>query len=450
MVTDGDRECSSRHVEFALRVTDSFLWTIDVDTGRLVTHMGSAESLFNVPITEAKSVSDFHERAVHPRDKTTIEHASRRVLRGEEDWFEVTYRTHPDIGDVRWIKTHGRILSDGRREVLAGISTDVTDQKRRERQLQRENERLEQFATVVSHDLRNPLDVAAGHLELAKADHDSEHLDAVERSLERMDALLEDMLTSIKRGTPIIRGGETQQDDSPVDLATVAERCWEHVETGRATLSIEADLEIRADRQSLRQLFENLFRNAVEHGSTNPRSSSTRQDAGRASSSKPSVADAPEDAVEHGSTSPPSQAPEDAVEHGSTSPRSSSTPEDSEGRSPSSSRTQSDDAGRASSSEPSVADAPDNAVEHGGSDVSVIVDDLDDCSGFYVADDGPGIPESERDRIFETDTSTTDEGVGLGLHIVDGVVDAHDWEIAVTDSESGGARFEISDVETST
>ena len=71
-----------------------------------------------------------------------------------------------------------------------------------------------------------------------------------------------------------------------------------------------------------------------------------------------------------------------------------------------------------------------------------------DDRGFYVADDGPGIPDDERGQIFETGYSTAGSGAGIGLAIVKRIVDAHDWEITVTDSEAGGARFEITAVET--
>jgi signal transduction histidine kinase len=65
-----------------------------------------------------------------------------------------------------------------------------------------------------------------------------------------------------------------------------------------------------------------------------------------------------------------------------------------------------------------------------------------------VADTGPGIAESERDEIFDAGYSTTERGTGIGLRIVEQIADAHGWEISVTDSETGGARFEITGVET--
>jgi PAS domain S-box-containing protein len=87
-----------------------------------------------------------------------------------------------------------------------------------------------------------------------------------------------------------------------------------------------------------------------------------------------------------------------------------------------------------------------NAVNHGGSDVTVRVGTMDD--GFYVADTGSGIPESEQEAVFEAGYSTNEEGTGFGLRIVEEVADAHGWELSVTESKQGGARFEMSGVET--
>jgi signal transduction histidine kinase len=88
-----------------------------------------------------------------------------------------------------------------------------------------------------------------------------------------------------------------------------------------------------------------------------------------------------------------------------------------------------------------------NAVTHGGPDVTVRVGILAERSGFYVEDDGPGIPESEHETVFETGYSTADSGTGFGLSIVETVAEAHGWEITVSEGAAGGARFEITGVE---
>lgn len=88
-----------------------------------------------------------------------------------------------------------------------------------------------------------------------------------------------------------------------------------------------------------------------------------------------------------------------------------------------------------------------NAVEHNGADVRVEVGDLNKSDGFYVADDGDGILENVCSSVFEPGVSTECNGSGLGLSIVAQIVNAHSWQIRVSESDAGGARFEITGVQ---
>jgi signal transduction histidine kinase len=238
---------------------------------------------------------------------------------------------------------------------------------------------------VVSHDLRNPLSVASGRLELAMEECDSDHLDAVADAHDRMADLIDNLLA-------LAREGDDVQEIEPVDLASLVENCWANVETGGATIEVSVDRPIRADSGRLRQIVENLIRNAVEHGSTGSRSGPHGN------------------SVEHGSTGSRTES-DDTVEHSATSPRS---------------ETQGD------------------SVEHAGDDVSITVGSLND--GFYVEDDGPGIPPEDRDNVFEAGYSTDPEGTGFGLSIVKQVAEAHGWTVRLTDAAGGGARFEFTGV----
>jgi PAS domain S-box-containing protein len=252
---------------------------------------------------------------------------------------------------------------------VAGTAHDISDQLAHERAVEEKNARLERFASIVSHDLRNPLAVADGYLELAQRETDAPYLDEIEAAHDRMGELIDDVLT-------LTRSGSDLEEPSSVDLTGVATDAWDVVETEGATLRVTDLGTVEADRSRLRQLFENLFRNSVEHGSTSDRSA-TRSD--------------------------------DSAEHGSTGSQG----------------------GR---------DRPDDSVEHGGPTVEVTVAATDD--GFYVADDGPGLPDGGGDP-FEDGVSTKPEGTGLGLSIVESIANAHGWTVEATESESGGARFEF-------
>ncbi|ELZ33826.1 multi-sensor signal transduction histidine kinase [Halorubrum tebenquichense DSM 14210] len=134
----------------------------------------------------------------------------------------------------------------------------------REAEIARERDRLEEFASLVSHDLRNPLNVAAGNLDLLRERLESEQedvseLDVIGRSLDRMQELVEDMLALARQGTEI-------DDTEAASLSELAEECWDGVDTASASLVVRGDVRVMADRSRLRQALENLFANAVVHG----------------------------------------------------------------------------------------------------------------------------------------------------------------------------------------
>jgi len=192
-------------------------------------------------------------------------------------------------GERIWVSTTLTLTDRGDGRFLEGFSWEVTERKERERDLRRTNERLEAFSGIVSHDLRNPLGVADGRLELARKECDSDHLDHVAQAHDRMATLIEDLLT-------LAREADSTVEVVPVDLAALVEAGWKHVRTDGASLATRTEATILADRPRLQRLFENLFRNCVEHGSTDNRTATQSGDDG-----------------EHGSTSPRPQAHGDDV-----------------------------------------------------------------------------------------------------------------------------------------
>jgi PAS domain S-box-containing protein len=227
----------------------------------------------------------------------------------------------------------------GRDFGLAGAARDISARVEREAELQRQNERLESFTSIVSHDLRNPMAVMRGALEDAERDDDPAALARAERALDRMSTLVADLLTLARQGDDV---GETMG----VDLESVVGRSWNLADTGESTLEVEGTVAFLADPSRLTQVLENLFRNAADHASTE-------------------------------------------------------TP------------------------------------------ATVRVGPLSDDDGFYVADDGPGIPAERRELVFRHGFTDSRDGTGFGLAIVRSIVEAHGWTLTVTDSRDGGARFEV-------
>lgn len=143
-------------------------------------------------------------------------------------------------------------------KLLAATITSALGRAKREAALEYKNAQLEEFVGVVSHDLRNPLGVARGYVDLARETGEESHLERIQQSHERMEEIIDELLVLAREGSGV---GATQ----PIDLETVARRAWENVATPEATLEIDGDGTVRADESRLVQLFENAFGNAVEH-----------------------------------------------------------------------------------------------------------------------------------------------------------------------------------------
>ena len=252
-------------------------------------------------------------------------------LLADEDRTNGTFEMALVTADGREIpcENHVALLptDDDQFRGTAGVIRDITDRKQRERQ-------LEQFASVVSHDLRSPLNVVQGRIEHVQTTGEHEHLADAADAARRMENLIADLLA-------LAQEGQRVGDLEPVALDVVAADAWSQLDAEDTALAVETERRVAADFDRLRELFDNLFRNAIEHGD------------------------------------------------------------------------------------------PD----------TVRVIETDD--GFAVVDDGAGIPDDRRESVFERGFTTSEEGTGFGLAIVSEIVDAHDWSIAVGESESGGARFEI-------
>ncbi|UIO99357.1 GAF domain-containing sensor histidine kinase [Halobaculum sp. CBA1158] len=136
------------------------------------------------------------------------------------------------------------------------------ERDRHHRELREQNERLDEFVGIVAHDLRNPISTVRGYADLALESAEgeqAEHLERIRRAAERMEGLVTDLLALARDG-----GGVGERE--PVELTAVARDAWAFFESDDAELRLETDATVYANRSRLQQLFENAFRNAVEHG----------------------------------------------------------------------------------------------------------------------------------------------------------------------------------------
>jgi len=159
-------------------------------------------------------------------------------------------------------------------ELLGNWISYERERRHHRSEIARERNRMAEFASVVSHDLRNPLGVALGRLDAARETHAPEHFDAIERSLERMDALIDDVLT-------LAREGEAVTDPESVALAGIVDDAWAVLDAADATVHNDVTERYIADPGRLQRLIENLLRNAIEHVGTDVTITVGDLDAGR-------------------------------------------------------------------------------------------------------------------------------------------------------------------------
>lgn len=204
------------------------------------------------------------KRFYHPDDRDTVQEATRRAVEVGES-YDIEVRITSANGVDKWVRTRGQPeFANGTCRRVRGTIQDITERKEREQELNQQKERLGKFASVVSHDLRNPLNVVVGRLELVQEECDSPHFDTIEDAIGRMERIIDDVLWLAQEGRDI---GETQA----VDLKEMAERSWAMVsDTAEHADFLTDDLAnravINADADRLRQLLENIFRNAINHG----------------------------------------------------------------------------------------------------------------------------------------------------------------------------------------
>lgn len=253
------RDTLAEHIEQVTLVENALDLITVLDPDMEVSYQSpSAQSILGVdPETlEGKRFVDL----AHPEDRENLQSTLDLVLVDSDEVCRVEFRLK--TGDGSWSYFEGVAENLIDTPFVGGLvisSRDISERKRYELELERQNEQLERVASVISHDLRNPLNVAKGHVQMAQERDDVDQLGKVWDSIERMETIIQDVLT-------LAREGGQLRETQPVGLSERAKSAWEHVDTEEATLVIEDDCTFEADPNRLLQLLENLFRNAREHG----------------------------------------------------------------------------------------------------------------------------------------------------------------------------------------
>jgi PAS domain S-box-containing protein len=199
--------------------SNELLWVFSGDWTEIQFVNSRYESLYGRSVDLLKANPTEFMTAIHPDDQDRVIEAMQRVSTGES--VDLEFRiTRPD-DQLRWMRAEAKpVVEDGTVERIVGASRDITERKQREPQV-----------------------------------------GSVERVSNSTEQHIADLLT-------LARNGEAALDSEPVPLQTVVEQCWQTVETGDATLELRTSAVVRADPRRLRQLFEHLIRNSVEHEQT--------------------------------------------------------------------------------------------------------------------------------------------------------------------------------------
>ena len=230
--------------------------------GEVIYHNGQFADLFGYERNDEELVGTHLTDLVKSDDQLRLAEMIRETERGDRESIREPYIGVRSDGSPVQLELLARGISLDGGPAVIGSLLEMNDESGEMSQMRAERDRLAEFTNVVSHDLRNPLSVAKGRAELLASEVDAdEHTAVLTRNLERMDAIIADLLT-------LARDGEALGATESVRLDTVVTDCWETVATPGAELVVTTDPERRlsADQSRLRQLFENLYRNAVEHG----------------------------------------------------------------------------------------------------------------------------------------------------------------------------------------
>lgn len=271
------QDVCERAVEIAHRVLDiplAGVWLYDEDEDALVPVAVAEPSQdhFETPPTyrpgESLSWDVYESETLRAYDDVTREptvHNAETTIRSEiivplgEFGVMNLGSTMPESFDALDV-TVARLLGTATTASLRRADREEQLDERR-RELRQQNERLDEFTSFVSHDLKTPLSVASGRLQLAREtlDDPDGDLEAVDDALDRMESLIDELLALARQGRTV---GETTQ----LSLADAAESAWERIQSAEASLRLDADRSLHADPERLGQLLENLFRNAIAHG----------------------------------------------------------------------------------------------------------------------------------------------------------------------------------------
>ena len=207
----------------------------------------------------------------HPEDRGRILQALMDDSAGTRPFDEV-YRIVRPNGEIRWLHARSYPIVDTRGKIVrnAGTAVDISDLKVIEEELARSNTDLEQFAYVVSHDLRQPLRMVNSYVQMLRRRLDTQLDDETRQMMtfaingaSRMDQMLLALLD-------YSRVGRNGQPITKVETRTVLEEALHFlhplIDEAQARVQVEGDWpSLMASRDELTRLLQNLIGNALKY-----------------------------------------------------------------------------------------------------------------------------------------------------------------------------------------
>jgi len=234
------------------------LWLFDADWSELLFVNDAVEAVYGIAPDALEADPTQFLSAVHPEDVSTVESAMARLTGGEP--VDIEYRVHPGEQYRRWVWVQGYpVFEDGAVARVAGFSRDVTDRKRRERQ-------LVVLDNLLRHNLRNDLNVVMGL---------ADSIEAVAPETADRTAVIRqtvsDLLSSAEKERDVIELLTEKRPPQPVALDVVVSAAVERVRERRPAADVEVtemeSVTVRA-RPELEAAVVELIYNAIDHSDT--------------------------------------------------------------------------------------------------------------------------------------------------------------------------------------
>jgi len=256
-----EEERNQRHDRFeqATEIAAVGVWEYRMDTDQSFASEETLE-IYGLSSTDDLAIEKV-QQYYHPDDRVAVREAFQQA-RDHGESFDCKVRLISDDGTQRWVRLAGEALRiNGETRTVRGIIQDVSERESMKVKIRQQNDKLNDLIQVVTHDIRNALQVGFGQLEHAQETSSSEAFDRTHEALERIRELMDRIVT-------LSQQGQEPRQIERIDLADVAQAALKTVNEPRLTLTAIGTCSLDGDPARLQRLFERLFENTAKYTET--------------------------------------------------------------------------------------------------------------------------------------------------------------------------------------